>query len=116
MKAGGVNCSDGTFIGAGSGLPFRTIDLEVLGGQLEGGTVTLRDGECLLEGPREGGAVRAEPVSGCDVTLVSAFFQLAPDDSMATLSFSHDPDLVPAADRQNGVGCVLQSFGDLERD
>lgn len=109
---GGMSCSDGTFIGAGSGSVVSNVVLDVRGTDAIGSTVQAVDGNCLLEGIRDAEGFKAKVVSGCNGALDHLRFSIISKDK-AGLSLHYDINKIPAG--PNGVRCMTIPSGTITR-
>jgi hypothetical protein len=114
LLLGGQNCSDGTFIGAGSGTVIGEAQIVVLGSDIVGSVVKVQDNDCMLEGERDSTGFTALPISGCSEALTSIRFTLKSAD-IADLGYQYDVSKVPV-DPGSAPFCVGQNYAELQRE
>jgi hypothetical protein len=100
---GGASCSDGTFIGAGTGNIVGKLELVVEGGDEIGSEVTASEEACVMHGKRTATGFTVEAMSGCAPEITGITFTLTGDNT-AALSYRGDITKIPP--RPNTPACL----------
>lgn len=109
---GGVFCSDGTFLGVGSGVPTQVLFVDISGGDSNGSLVTLDDGNCEYAGIRDSEFSVVLLPTEAECGSESIFIN---DIQAQRITYQTDPvDATP--DANGGVTCVISETGDMTRE
>lgn len=100
---GGASCSDGTFIGAGTGRAVGKLTLIVEGGDEIGSEVTTTEDACVMHGTRTTTGFTVEAISGCAPEIKGITFTLTGDNAAG---ISYRGDITKIAPRSNTAACL----------
>lgn len=106
FQASGINCSDGSFIGAGLGTPTRVIAVQVTGGEVTGAEAALSLDACMMTGSRVTSSsmifVSAAPACPREIWFSGI------NGGVATLHLNPGR---PEANSDGTVSCVIEESG-----
>lgn len=110
-QASGINCSDGSFIGAGLGTPTRVITVQVTGGEAIGEEAALSLDSCTMMGGRVTASSMEFSSTATGCPQVISFSGI--NGGMATLHINPGP---PEATTEGTVGCAIAESGEIALD
>ena len=110
-QLGGANCSDGSFIGAGTGTDTRMLTFLIIGGDAVGAIASMNLDGCEYTGFRESGVtlIFRSDESFCNQEII--FDDIEFDSANVTL-IPRTPD----TEDGNGIVCVISEGGAVHRN
>ena len=113
LLQGGALCSDGTFIGAGSGTVVDKVNLEINGSDVIGSAVKVSDDSCILEGVRDAEGFTASPTQGCEAGLLRMTFKVVNEDEAFV---AYNPVISSIEEGSQEVRCDITPSGSVYRN